>query len=308
MRHLVAVVAPFLVIFGATHSAVAAAPDTFKDCDVCPEMVVIPAGQFMMGSPSDEEGRDVDEGPVHRVQVPSFALGKYEVTRGQFAAFVRATGYSAGGNCWVDKGGGDLRELASKNWRDPNFSQTDRDPVVCVNWNEAKAYVEWLGRETGERYRLPSESEWEYAARAGTTAARYWGNDPDAACTNANVADEFAKQNYSGFVHNYSGFTIHNCRDGHVYTAAVGSFRANGFGLYDVLGNVWEWVEDCWIGSYVGALSNGDSWTTGDCDRRDVRGGSWYDHPGFVRAANRWRHGPVIRLTFTGFRVARTLP
>ena len=301
MRHLVAVVALFLVVFGATHSAVAAAPDTFKDCDVCPEMVVIPAGQFMMGSPSNEEGRDVDEGPVHRVQVPSFALGKYEVTRGQFAAFVKETGYSAGGDCHVDKGGGDLGQLASKNWRDPNFPQTDRDPVVCVIWNDAKAYVEWLGRKTGERYRLPSESEWEYAARAGTTTARYWGNDPDAACTNANVADRSAKQNYTGF-------TIHNCRDGHAYTAPVGSFRANGFGLYDVLGNVWEWVEDCWIGSYVGALSNGDSWTTGECYTRDVRGGSWYSLPRRARVAMRgWSHSALRGADF-GFRVARTLP
>ena len=296
MRHLVAVVAPFLVIFGATHSAVAAAPDTFKDCDVCPEMVVIPAGQFMMGSPSDEEGRHVDEGPVHRVQVPSFALGKYEVTRGQFAAFVRATGYSAGGDCVVG-----LSNMASKNWRDPNFSQTDRDPVVCVNWADAKAYVEWLGRETGERYRLPSESEWEYAARAGTTTARYWGNDPDAACTNANVGDRSAK-------HTFSSLTMHNCRDGHVYTAPVGSFRANGFGLYDVLGNVWEWVEDCWIGSYVGALSNGDSWTTGDCYTRDLRGGSWYSLPERARAARRGSSRPALRGADFGFRVARTLP
>ena len=128
MRHLVAVVALFLVVFGATHSAVAAAPDTFKDCDVCPEMVVIPAGQFMMGSPSNEEGRDVDEGPVHRVQVPSFALGKYEVTRGQFAAFVKETGYSAGGDCHVDKGGGDLGQLASKNWARPEFSTDGSRP------------------------------------------------------------------------------------------------------------------------------------------------------------------------------------
>ena len=275
--------------------------DTFKDCDACPEMVVVPAGQFMMGSPSTEEGRYSAEGPVHRVQVPTFALGKFEVTRGQFTAFAMDTGHSPVGGCYVDRGGYDWARLASKNWRDPNFSQTDRDPVVCVNWKDANAYVEWLGRKTGERYRLPSESEWEYAARAGTTAARYWGNDPDAACTNANVADRSTKQTYSYW-------TIHNCRDGNVYTAPVGSFRANGFGLYDMLGNVWEWVEDCWNRSYYDSPSDGSAWTRGECGWRVLRGGSWAMGPGNVRSAFRGTYKTGFWGISFGFRVARTLP
>ena len=276
--------------------------DTFKDCDVCPEMVVIPAGSLMMGSPQHEKDRDEDEGPVHRVQVPSFALGKYEVTRGQFAAFARDTGYSAGGDCYVDKGGGDFGKLSSKNWRDPNFSQTDRDPVVCVNWHDAKAYVEWLGRATGMSYRLPSESEWEFAGRAGTTEARYWGNDPDAACKSANVHDRTSKSM------NRYDWPHHICTDGHAHTAPVGSFRSNGFGLYDVLGNVWEWVEDCWNDSYSGAPSDGSAWSRGECEMRVLRGGSWSIGPGLVRSAYRGWSGSDDRDLSYGFRVARTLP
>ena len=275
--------------------------DVFKDCDACPEMVVIPAGEFIMGSPSYEVGRWDNEAPVHRVHVPSFALGKFEVTRGQFAAFVLDTGYSAGGDCYVDKGGGDFGNVASKNWRDPNFSQMDRDPAVCVNWEDAKAYVEWMGRKTGKRYRLPSESEWEYAARAGTTTARYWGNDPNEACASANVFDRTSRSK------NGYDWAHHECTDGHAYTAPIGSFRPNGFGLHDVLGNVWEWVEDCWNDSYAEAPRNGSAWSRGECRKRVLRGGSWDHVPKFVRAAYRGRSEPAYRDFDYGFRVARTL-
>ncbi|MEE8502787.1 MAG: SUMF1/EgtB/PvdO family nonheme iron enzyme, partial [Kiloniellales bacterium] len=172
---MVAVVALFLGLFSATHTAVAAAPDTFKDCDTCPEMVVIPAGSFTMGSPASEKGRYNKEGPQHRVSIPrSFALGKYEVTKAEFAAFVHETGRDAQG-CLI-RDDGKWKDDDSKSWRNPGYTQSDSHPVVCVNWDDAKAYARWLSRKTGKEYRLPSESEWEYAARASTTTARYWGD------------------------------------------------------------------------------------------------------------------------------------
>ena len=295
-----------LVLVAAAVSATASAQDslkpgeTFRDCAECPEMVVIPAGSFTMGSPASEEGREDDEGPRHRVTIPrAFALGKYEVTRAEFAAFVRDTGHKARG-CWVFDGK-EWKDDDSKDWRDPNFSQSERDPVVCVNWDDAKKYLRWLSRKTGQDYRLPSESEWEYAARAGTTMERYWGESPDRACDNANVADRTAKQRYSKW-------DVHDCRDGYVNTAPAGSFRANRFGLHDMLGNVWEWVEDCWNDSYSGAPSGGRAWTTGECSRRVLRGGSWFDGPRDLRAAYRNGDTTGVRLDGSGFRVARTLP
>ena len=274
--------------------------ETFKDCADCPEMVVIPAGRFRMGSPSGESGRYENEGPVHGVRIGRFALGKYEVTKAEFAAFVRDSGYDTGGGCWVYTGG-DWKQQASTIWRDPGFAQTDRDPVACVSWDDAKAYAGWLSRQTGKAYRLASESEWEYAARAGTTTARHWGDDADAACGYANVADRTAKERYGDW-------PIHNCRDGQVHTAPVGTYRANGFGVHDMLGNVWEWVEDCWneSESYAGAPGDGEAWTWSGCRHRVLRGGAWVDKPGDVRAANRFEDVSGVRGYYSGFRVART--
>ncbi len=278
--------------------------ETFRDCPDCPEMVVIPAGSFEMGSPASEPERYSDEGPRHRVTIPrAFALGKYEVTRGQFAAFVRDTGYRAAGDCYVNVDhDGAWEKSGSHGWRDPTFSQGINHPVVCVNWGDAQAYVRWVSRTTGDEYRLPSEAEWEYAARAGTTTARYWGESPDQACDNANVADLTAKQQSKLIFH------IHNCRDGYLNTAPAGNFRANEFGRLALLGNVWEWVEDCWNNGYSGAPSDGRAWTTGKCSRRVLRGGSFNFEPRFVRAAIRFRNSTGYRHFIVGFRVARTLP
>lgn len=152
----------------------------FRDCPSCPEMVVIPSGIFNMGSPDSEAGRGDDEGPVHLVIVATFALGKTEITRGQFAAFVKKTKYSTGDKCWMLDGGKFSERIG--NWREPGYSQDNQHPVACINWNDAKAYAEWMSRKTGKKYRLPTEAEWEYAARGKTSAARYWGNNPDEAC------------------------------------------------------------------------------------------------------------------------------
>ena len=269
-----------------------------KDCPECPAMVVVPGGSSVMGSPEDEVGRDADEGPQQRVSIRSFELSKHEVTKAEFARFVQGTGHETG-PCYFYDGEWELDE--SRSWRDPGFDQTDDDPVVCVNWEDAQAYVSWLNGQIGRGYRLPTEAEWEYAARAGSRAARYWGEDPNEACDYANVADQAGKERFSEW-------TIHECRDGYVHTAPVGSFRANVFGVYDMLGNVWEWTEDCWNASYEGAPTNGSARATGDCSRRVVRGGSWLNIPIIVRSANRNRNATSIRGYDLGFRVARTLP
>jgi formylglycine-generating enzyme required for sulfatase activity len=280
--------------------------ETFRDCPRCPEMVVIPTGSFQMGSPASEVGRQDDEGPVHRVQIAQpFALGRREVTVGEFGAFVAATAYrteaekSQGCAAW---NGTEWAYDTKRNWRAPGFTQGDDHPVVCVSWNDARAYLEWLSKESGQAYRLPSEAEWEYAARAGTTTARFWAERADQACPYANVADKSYAAKYPDFQ-----WLIHRCDDRHVHTAPVGSFKPNAFELLDILGNVWEWTEDCWNDSYNGAPSDGSAWTKGDCGRRVSRGGSWADEPVFVRSAGRFRDGTGGRGGYTGFRPARTL-
>ena len=274
---------------------------TFRDCPTCPELVVIPAGEFLMGSPASEEGRYENEGPQRRVAAERFALGRYEVTRGEYAAFVAATGRN-GDRCRVlnDDGRWEWSDRAS--WRSPGFPQTDEDPVVCVSWDDARAYVRWLSGETGRRYRLPSNAEWEYAARAGTSTSWYWGEGPTGQCSNANGADAAAHQRFESWTLAVS------CNDGRVFTAPVGTFAGNRFGLFDMLGNVWEWVEDCWHDSYGVAPSDGRAWTSGgDCGRRVYRGGSWGYPPRGLRAAVRARGDTGVRSAEIGFRVARGL-
>lgn len=264
------------------------------------DFVNIPAGRFKMGSPSNEKGRYDDEGPVHEVAITGFALSKYDVTRGEFAAFVKETGYDAGNSCYTfETGEWVLHD--GRSWRDPGFRQTERDPVVCVNWNDIHAYAGWLGRKTGHRYRLPTEAEWEYAARAGTTSARFWGENPDQACAYANVADQTARDEIA----DAKTWEIHNCRDGYAYTSPVGSFKPNGFGLYDMLGDVWQWTEDCYHKNYKGAPTDGSAWMTGTCELHACRGGAWLIEPENVRSASRVRDYPESRFTSLGFRLVR---
>ena len=277
--------------------------ETFKDCADCPDLVMVPAGAFQMGSPSYEAGRRDNEGPVRGIWIgASFAVGKHEVTRSQFEAFVRGTGYRVTGCRIWD--GGRWQDESGRSWRDPGFPQEDRHPAVCIGWKDATAYVEWLSRKTGAIYRLPSEAEWEYAARAGTTTARPWGEFDDAQCAHANAADQTYSDRYTG------DDQVHEvCADGHVHTSPTGSLSANGFGLHDVLGNVWEWTSDCWHESYGGAPADGAAWIEGgDCGRRVLRGGSWYNQPRDVRSANRDWGKTDSRLTSSGFRVVRELP
>jgi sulfatase modifying factor 1 len=279
-----------------------------RDCAACPEMVAIPAGQFVMGAAPDEEDRESLAAPFRgrsqpqrRVMLQAFAAGKFEVTRGQFRAFAEATGHRGSG-CFVWNGA-DFELDAQKDWRNTGYAQDDTHPAVCVSWEDASAYARWLSRETGKRYRLLSEAEWEYAARAGTTATRYWGDDAGRACDYANGADHAATAQLPAA----RRWASAPCNDGHAHTAPVGRYRANAFGLHDMLGNAGEWTQDCWNANYNGAPAGQHAWLAGDCSMRAVRGGAWDDGPTGVRAAYRVGSPTTIRLYSRGFRVARDL-
>ena len=244
-----------------------------------PEMVIVPAGSFMMGSPKGEAGRDVDEGPQRRVTLSKpFAVGKFEVTWAEWEACVADGGCESNLNKesnWGNKG-------------DAGWGKGTR-PVINVSWEDAHAYVTWLSGKTGENYRLLSEAEWEYAARAGSPDKYSWGND-----------DPVCRQGAR------NGAVLGACEG--QGTKPVGFSAANTFGLYDLHGNVWEWVEDCYVDSYSGAPTNGAARTTGECRYRVFRGGSWDYFPHYLRSAYRVRNSPDFRDFNLGFRVTRTLP
>ena len=283
----------------------------FQDCADCPRMVVIPAGEFTMGSPASEAERGVDEGPQRQVSIAQpFALGRSEVTVAEFRRFADESGYKTeaesdpraqgcSGFIYTDPAANPEPQPVTS-WRSPGLKQAESHPVLCVSWNDARAYAQWLSKKTGRRYRLPAESEWEYAARAGSVTARYWGDDPVQACRFANVADQSRFQTW-GFGQK------HECTDGHYFTAPAGGYAPNRFGLYDMLGNAWEWTEDCWNPGYAGAPQDGSAWLTGDCAQRVSRGGSWSTVPRFARSATRNKNTADHRDNLTGFRLARTL-
>ncbi len=267
----------------------------------CPEMVMVPAGWFQMGTAQAEidklckEYKDVGEwfkweGPHHKVTIAKpFAVGRFAVTRGEFEAFVNETGYSVPDEAYTFEG--DKYELRKgRSFRNPGFVQDDSHPVVCVNWDDAKAYAQWLSGKTGKHYRLLSEAEWEYACRAGTTTPFWWGSS---------ISTEQA--NYNG------NYTFGSGKKGEYRqkTVPVKSFQANPWGLYQVHGNVWEWCEDPWNDSYKGAPMDGSACTTGDRALRLLRGGSWADDPVVLRAGARDGNFEV-RNVDAGFRLART--
>ena len=246
----------------------------FRDCGECPQMVVVPAGNYLMGSPRSEPGREADEGPRHRVWLPrAFAVGVYEVTFAEWDACLRA--------------GGCDRHPPDQGWG------RGRRPVINVSWEDAQQYVAWLSGRTGERYRLLSEAEWEYVARAGTTTPFHTGETISGALANYNAELTYG----AGVRGSYRRRTV-----------PAGSFPANDFGLHDVHGNVWEWVEDCWHGSYEGAPNDGSARGSARCIRRVVRGGAWFYDPRLLRSAYRsWNFAANQSSEFGGFRVARTL-
>lgn len=276
---------------------------TFRDCPDCPLMTVIPEGSFMMGSPASEADRQNSEGPQHRVFVSRFAMAKMELTRGLFAKFLKSTGYNMGNSCmaWT---GSKWEYVNGNTWQYPGYVQQDSHPATCLNWNDAQAYVTWLSQQTGKTYRLPTEAEWEYAARAGTGTARFWGDSPHQACAYSNSGDEMGKRQVPGA----SNWLVANCDDGYAYTSPVGIYQANPFGLHDMLGNVLEWVQDCYVENYNNAPNNGAAVSSGSCGQRIVRGGAWNSAPGVVRAAQRVNVAADLRNYIYGIRVVRSVP
>ena len=267
-----------------------------RDCGDCPEMMVLPSGVFRMGS----VGGQGDERPVHRVRVSMFALSRYEVTREEYQAFAADTQRMGSEGCIVVEGDGDLNWDSRASWLDPGFEQEDDHPVVCVGFEDAQAYAQWLGERTGVRYRLPSEAEWEYAARAETVTERYWDGGSTDQCSYANGGDRALLQRSGGWP-----LPVAVCSDGVAKTANAGSYGPNAFGLYDMLGNVWEWMADCWHEDYQGAPADGSAWRNEGCEGRVWRGGSWDSAPTALRSSNRYRSDDGRPNDVTGFRVAR---
>jgi formylglycine-generating enzyme required for sulfatase activity len=270
---------------------------TLHDCAACPTMTVLPAGRFKQGS-AGTGGAPSFELPQHWVVIGKpFAMSTTPVTVDQFAAFIAASGREVQGCDIYD---GAWKRRMERNWKDPGFSQTGVHPVTCVSSNDAAAYAGWLSAQSGHKYRLPSASEWEYAARAGSEAVQPWGAIAADACRYANVADQSAADQYPGW-------QIFGCDDAYVNTSPVGTFEANAFGLKDMLGNVLQWTEDCWNVDYTGAPVNGSARTDGDCGQREVRGGSWFSPPDFVRVNYRTHFAADYRATSIGIRVVREL-
>jgi sulfatase modifying factor 1 len=291
-------------------------PSELRDRPNLPAMVRIPAGTFTMGVPPRENRREgapkefaAWSSPLQTVEiVQPFCLGRYPVTRGQFAAFVADKGYKTPDEAWTfapgDKGKWKYEVRENRGWRNPGFEQTDDHPVVCVSHEDAEAYVSWLCDVTGnEYYRLPGEAEWEYACRAGTTTARFWGDGREDAVRYAKVAD---RSLMARMKESFDPNHFFDGDSGHPFTAPVGSVLPNPFGLYDMLGNVWEWTADCWNDDLKDIPGDGSARTTGDCSRRVARDGSWNNDPRDVRAGYRDGDSTGDRDANTGFRVART--
>jgi formylglycine-generating enzyme required for sulfatase activity len=300
-------------------AAVAADPAPgipFRDCPDCPELVIVPPGRVTLGSTDAETAAEkvpadyaARERPLTTLTLKyPVAIGRYEVTVGEFAAFVAATGAEPEKGCAVwHYPAGRYADDPERSWRDPGFPQTVRDPVLCVNTDDALRYADWMSRKGWFRYRLPSEAEWEYAARAGTTAPRPWAGDARdlgraQACEYANVYDIAAARKLGGEKTADNHFM---CADRFVYTAPVGSFPANAFGLHDVLGNVSEWVADCSNPTWQGLSPQGTARMTGNCTQHMTRGGSWIGKPWTVRSAERGRALAEGRNSPLGFRIAR---
>jgi formylglycine-generating enzyme required for sulfatase activity len=308
-----ATIALVLLLAGCQHAR-DVKPREFRDCDDCPKLVVVPGGSFIMGAPADEprapwfapekRASALDpEGPQHKVSIREFAIGEFPVTRAQWSAFAAATNRSINGGCeWSGFPREDAAAIAAASWRNLGFQQDDDHPAVCVSWNDAQDYVRWLSQRTGHTYRLPTEAEWEYAARAGSTTAYPWG--ATASHDHANYgSDECCKEFAEG-------------RDQWLHTSPVGSFPPNAFGLFDMHGNAWQWVQDCYADSYAAAPTDGSAHDEPNCQRRVLRGGTWGDPPGLIRSATRnWAPPPPSRWNpewdyrsgGVGFRVARDL-
>ncbi|WP_257154377.1 formylglycine-generating enzyme family protein [Pseudomonas sp. ICMP 8385] len=296
--------------------------DRFVDCtdSYCSEMVVIPAGDFVMGATEEEAVAEKVNAKVHAWEIPRhkvvikkpFALSSTEVTLGSFQTFVNETGYSLPEGCTSLSPPANPQVALAKlffskeaNYKNTGFKQGESEPVVCVRREDGRAYAEWLSKKTGHKYRLPTEAEWEYAARAGTQTTFFWGNNRDEACGYANVYDLTTDEYYK------YGFSKFMCSDKQISTAPVASFKPNNFGIYDILANAREWVDDCWHYSYSNAPTDGSVWgkeNNGLCQFGVLRGGAWAYNTVNVRIAYRNAYfSSQARAFMWGFRLARDI-
>lgn len=284
-------------------------PGNLRDCAICPELRIIPAGRFTMGADAAlvndlpwtrpiEGARILWESPKKKIRITKpFALGAFEVTRDQYAEFVKATNRKTNPNCVVWAGDWDT-SANGKTWADPGIPQTADHPVVCVSKNDAEAYAAWLTEITGRVYALPTEAQWEYAFRAGGTTAYPWGENGDDACIHGNIADATLGAAHPARAHQA-------CDDSYLYTAPAGMHQPNPWGLYDMTGNVWEWVADCWTPNHDALPTDGSALNTGFCDESPLRGGAYGTGLLFTRSST--RGGPDkhdVRQSWIGFRVA----
>ena len=269
------------------------------------EFVWVPGGCFQMGLPSSEGGQE-DEDEVHEVCVDGFWMGKYEVTRGQFREFVRRSGYRSdaetSGRAYDFRYIGFMEEEGSF-WDSLGIEQDDRHPVVAVTGNDAMAYARWLSGKGRGTFRLPTEAEWEYAARAGTTTAYHWGADPDQACGYGNVHDRTSKKAFELYS---SVAQAHNCDDGYAGTAPVGSFKPNALGLHDMLGNAWEWCADVYVKDAYYRHSRQNPLISDEGPWRVRRGGSFLGEGLYIRSGRRDASSQVESWADNGFRLVRT--
>ena len=311
LRTLVRILPVSLLSLAAALAPAARAADPlapFKDCPDCPEMQRVLPGTFVMGTPSADphvaETRAESQAVI--VRIPrAFALGRTEVTLREYRAYLADSGYDAKAPCvaWDDN----LLRFNADRARGPENPGRPREvrddqPVSCVSWLDAKAYAQWLAHKTGKAYRLPSEAEWEYAARAGGNSRWPWGDATADGCEFANLYDLASREQFA------FGWEPVRCRDRYPDVAPAGALRANAFGLYDMIGNVAEWVEDCYTDSYVGRPRDGRAWVwTGGCTRRVQRGGSWASPAERARSASRDAAEPMLRAGTVGFRIALDL-
>lgn len=280
--------------------------EEFQDCDSCPSMVTVPAGSATIGAEPYEANRKRGDLPARRVEIGyPLAVGKTEVTRAQYRAFIDDSGYEMatdGCNTWgINR---ILGYVKAHSWHSPGFPQNEQHPVVCVSHTDATTYAQWLAAKTGKPYRLLSSTEWEYAARAGTRGPWFWGTDNASACGYANIGDQ-------NFRRNFDYAPVFNCDDGYVHTAPVASYEPNPWGLHDMLGNAWEWTDDCLHRENWSAVpTDGRPWLDedgGECERRTPRGGGWVSGTDWVRAAAQSADGAAYHSQLLGFRVGLTL-
>lgn len=274
----------------------------FTDCDLCPKMVAIAGGHLLMGAPAEDIKAGTftsDQGPQRLVAIPAFAVGKFELTRKEFDAFLVDTGHQSPTGCrtWED-GSSRLRE--ERSYAKPGYEQDETHPAVCISWADAQAYVDWLTRKTGKTYRMLSEAEWEFVARAGSDERFFFGDNENDLCRYDNIGDATAHARWPNW-------ETADCSDGRLFTAPVGSYQANPFGVHDIYGNAREWVRDCWHNTFDDAPETSEARITGACKERVIRGGSWDSKPSLVASTWRGRLPATHRDFLYGLRIARDL-